>query len=220
LFSLFPAFSAVYLKVVYIADHSVDCGTQKCLLSRDAPTDTYHIFDKTIEGFSYEDGYEYCILMEIRTPSASTPLAPFDSSQIKYVLSEIKSKTKTKTEGTVTVKQTSIAIPDSSKWLLYKLRLKDETKTFSIQKAYLQFDIKNNTVSGSSDCNSLNANFTADSTAFKFENIVTTKMACGKRSIETVFLNALNSTTKIKFTSKLLYLFKGKTMVALFTRKK
>lgn len=212
------SFSAVYLKVIYIADHQEDCGTKKCLLTRDAPTDAYQIFDKKIEGFAYEEGFEYCILLEIQTPGVSTPAIPFDSSQIKYVLSEVKSKMKTVVQNNL--KPVVTSIPDTSKWMLYKLRLKDETKTFSIQKAYLQFDIKNSTVSGNTECNSLNATFSIDSTSFKFDNIITTKMACGKRSIEPLFLSMLNSITNYKVTSKLLYLFKGKTMLALFTRKK
>lgn len=213
------AFSAVYLKVVYIADHKADCGTKTCLLIRDTPTDTYQIFDKEIEGFTYQEGYEYCILLQVLTPGVSEPAVPFDSSQIKYVLSEIKSKVKT--GQTNETKKSILSIPDSSKWWLYKLKMKDgSTKTFSLQKAYLQFDVKNNTVSGNTECNSFNAGFTADTASFSFDNIVTTKMACGKHSIEPVFLDMLQKITSYKITSKLLYLFKGKTLIGLFTKKK
>jgi len=211
------SFSAVYLKVLYIADHTVDCADKKCLLTRDAPTDAYQIFDKKIEGFTYEAGYEYCILLEIQTPGISVPAVPFDSSQIKYVLSEIKSKTKTDT--TKTVVNTRLSIPDTSKWTLYKLRTKDGTRTFSVTKAFMQFDMKNNTVSGNTDCNSFTASLSIDS-SFKFENIITTKMACLKLSIEPEFLVAIKSVNKYKATAKLLYLYDDKKLVALFTRKK
>jgi len=214
-FSAFKAFSAVYLKVLYIADSSVIYNSKKCLLTRDSPTDIYQVFDKTIEGFTYEEGFEYCILMEIQTPGISEPPIPFDSSQIKYVLSEIKSKKKTSVHTTIK----SITIPDSSRWILYKLKTKDGTKTFSISKAYLQFDVKNNIVTGNTDCNDFTASFSTDTT-IKFENIITTKMSCKKFSNETAFLNMLNTATKLKVTQKLLYLFDDKKLLALFTRKK
>ena len=213
------AFSAAYLKVIYIADHKTECGTKKCYLIRDTPTDTFTVFDKEIEGFSYEEGFEYCLLIEVQTPGISEPAVPFDSSQVKYVLSEIKSKTRKNNADTL--KKTIVSIPDSSKWTLYKLRMKDgSTKTFTIQKAFLQFNTGNNIVNGNTECNTFNAGFSADSTSFKFDNIVTTKMACGKHSIEPVFLDMLQKTTSLKITSKLLYLFKGKTLLGLFTRKK
>lgn len=217
-FSL-QAFSAVYLKVVYIADHKVECGTKSCLLSRDTPTDAYQTFDKEIEGFSYLEGYEYCLLIEVQTPGISVPAVPFDAAQVKYVLSEIKSKIKT---GQPTdMNKSSVNIPDSSKWLLYKLRLKDgSTRTFSIQKAYLSFDVNKGVLSGNTECNSFNAGFTADSSSFKIEHIVTTKMACGKHSIEPTFISMLNTATRYKITDKLFYLYKGKTLLGLFTRKK
>lgn len=216
-FSCLQTFSAVYLKVIYIADHTVNCGTKQCLLTRDSPTDAYTSFDKTIEGFTFQDGYEYCILIEIQTPGVSEPAIPFDSSHIKYVLSEIKSKIKT--NNTKTPVNTKLSIPDSSKWTLYKLKMKDGTRTFSVSKAYLQFDMQNNTVSGSTDCNSFNATI-ADDTSFRFENIITTKMACKKISIEKDFLAMMNSVNRYKISKKLLYLYHDKKLVALFTKKK
>jgi heat shock protein HslJ len=213
-FSAMPAFSAVYLKVLYIADSSVTCGMNTCLLTRDSPAENYRIFNKTIEGFTFQEGFEYCLLIEIQTPGITEPAQPFDSSQVKYVLKEIKSKIKT----TAVLTKSVLNIPDSSKWILYKLKMKTETRTFSITKAFMQFDTKNNTVSGSTDCNGFFGNYSNDS-VFKFLNISSTLLAC-KRSVETEFLSALNSTNRIKITSKLLYLYRDKKLLALFTRKK
>lgn len=216
-FIFLNADAAVYLKVLYVANHKVDCGNQKCLLTRDSPTDTFQIFDNKIEGFNYQEGFEYCLLIEVQTPGVSVPAIPYDSSQIKYVLSEIKSKIKTDTSET-SIKPAAL-IPDSSKWVLYKLKTKDGTKTLSISKSYLQFDTKNNIVIGNTDCNDFTSSINIDSNLV-FENIITTKMNCKRTSNESAFLNALNSTTKFKVTSKLLYLYHDKKLVAMFTRKK
>lgn len=219
-FLSFQAFSAVYLKVVYIADHKTDCGSNKCLLIRDAPTDTFSAFKNTIEGFKYEEGFEYCILMEIQTPGVSEPAIPFDSSQIKYVLSEVKSKVKTKKDSATKNIIINSAITDSSKWMLYKLKMKDGTKTFSIQKAFLQFDLKNNTVSGSTDCNGFTSSIDIQENTLSFKNTTSTLLACGKRSIEPTFLNMLNTATNYKVVKNLLYIYKGKYLMAVFTKKK
>lgn len=208
LFSFSKAFSAVYLKVIYVADRTTIYDSTKYLLVRDSPTDTFQVFVKKIEGFEYQEGFEYCLLVEVQT---------FDSSQIKYVLSEIKSKTKTNTSEKPI--ESITLIPDSSKWVLYKLKTKDGTKTFSVSKAYLQFDTKSSTVFGNTDCNDFTASISLD-TSLTFENIITTKINCKKFSNEKAFLIALNSTTKFKITSKLLYLYDDKKLLALFTRKK
>lgn len=214
-------FAGAYLKVIYIADHSAECGTKTCLLTRESPSDEYQLFDNTIEGFTYEPGYEYCILVEIKSIEKQDTQPLPVGAKSRYILSEIKSKNKIANGKTDSLSQSKVSIPDSSKWMLYKLRMKDgSTKTFSLQKAYLQFDIKNNTVTGNTECNSINGSFTADESSMKFDNIISTKMACGKHSIEPVFLNMLQNATGYSLTSKLLYLYKGKTLIGLFTRKK
>ena len=216
-FSFIEAYAAVYLKVIYIADHTMNCNEQKCLLVRDSPTDTFQLFDKKIEGFNYQEGFEYCLLIEVQTQGISEPAILKDSSKTKYVLSEIKSKIKTDT--TTKSLNNTTSIPDSSKWILYKLKTKDGTKTFSVSKAYLQFDVKNNIAIGNTDCNDFTASFSLD-TSLIFENIIITKMNCKRFSSESAFLNALNSTNKFKATPKLLYLYNDKKLVAIFTRKK
>jgi hypothetical protein len=40
-------------------------------------------------------------IIEVQTPGISEPAVPFDSSQVKYVLSEIKSKTRKNNVDTI-----------------------------------------------------------------------------------------------------------------------
>ena len=202
------AFSADYLKVLYIADHFDTCGQQKCLLVRESPEEPYKIWKNTINGFSYQEGFTYCILITISNT---------DSTTVSYSLNEIKTKIKTGNND----KKLYSNLPDSSIWLLYKLRTKDgSTRTFSVQKAYLQFYNANATFSGNSDCNTISGDFSIKENNIQFNNIASTKMACGKHSIEPDFLMMLNTATTFKITPKLLYITKGKTLLGLFTRKK
>lgn len=145
-FTSLNTFSAVYLKVMYIADYRVNCSndtTKKCFVVRDNPTDEWSVLNYPIENFVYEDGTEYCVLVQIQTPGVSQPPIPFDSSQIKYVLSEIKSKT---VNQQVIKEQTVNSIADHSRWILYKLKTKDEIKTFSVAKENMEFNLAENKV--------------------------------------------------------------------------
>ncbi len=220
IFCSIDTFSAVYLKVLYIAANRVNCmddTTKKCFLVRDNPTDQWTIFEHKIEGFVYEEGTEYCILLEIQTQGVSEPAIPFDSTQIKYVLNEIKSKT---VNQSVIKEQSNSSIQDNSRWILYKLKTKNEIKTFSLAKENLEFNTAANKISGSTSCNTFSATYTKDEKNIAFSNIEVTKNTCRKHSNEPEFLYMLQNINTYKVKKNVLYLFKGKTMLGMFTKKK
>jgi heat shock protein HslJ len=204
------------LALLYISADTVPCaGYSSCLLARDRPDKEWKVFSQPITGFTQEAGYEYCLLVEVSV-ARSDPPVPFDSVHFHYVLKEIRSKTK-KTDSL----QPGVAIiPDSVRWMLYKLRAKDGTKTFSIQKVFIKFNNKAGTITGDTDCNIVYANFTMDSVNLRFDNILTTEIACRKHAIEPEFLQALRAVSRYKLTKDLLYLYIDQSLAALFTRKK
>ena len=84
-------------KTVFVADHLVPCETgtnQKCMLVREKESDAWQNFYDNIEGFTYEEGFAYQLKVQIE--KVSNPEA--DSSDLKYTLLELISKTKTKSE--------------------------------------------------------------------------------------------------------------------------
>jgi len=88
-------FSCKTTKTVYLADHQVDCqgvGPQKCLLFKENPSDEWTYFYNTIEGFVYQEGYNYTL--EVAIEKIETPMA--DESDLKYRLIKIIKKEKTK----------------------------------------------------------------------------------------------------------------------------
>ncbi len=210
LFATSIAYANSYLKVLYIADSTATLNGKPYFFTKNTPTDSLVLFPYNIEGFNYETGFEYCILVDVITTQQNN-----DSSLTKYILNDIKYKKKT--TQNLTAKS---AFQDSSKWMLYKLKMKDGTKTFSISKAYIQFDIVNNTINGNTDCNTFHADFTEDSATLQFKNMITTKMACSKRAIEPAFINMLHNTTHFAIKSKLLYVYQHKKLLAIFIRKK
>ena len=79
-------------KTIYVGPTMVDCtgvGPQKCLLVKENPSDEYQLFYDQIEGFDYEEGYEYEIV--VREEKVENP--PADASSIRWTLVEMVSKT-------------------------------------------------------------------------------------------------------------------------------
>jgi hypothetical protein len=78
-------------KVIYVGPKQVDCvgvAPQKCLLVKENSSEPYSMFYGQIEGFSYEEGYEYVILVNETT--VLNP--PADASNKKWELISILSK--------------------------------------------------------------------------------------------------------------------------------
>lgn len=204
-----------YLKVLYIADSTIEKDGHLCLFVRENPSDSFSIFEHQIEGFTFENGYEYCILVEVQTKVDSSILNKNPTTSTIYTLSEIKSKHKTSSSFS----SAKNFIPDSSKWTLYKLRLQDGTKTFTLQQAFILFDAQRNIISGNTDCNTFTADFSVDSNQIQIHNIITSKMTCKKHSIEKMFLQMLNNSTQYIIKKKILYFYQQKKLLGIFIRK-
>lgn len=77
----------------YVASEKADCQTMiktKCLQIKENEADDWEFFSSTIEGFNYEQGYEYKI--EVRKEPIENP--PADASSIRYILVKEISKEK------------------------------------------------------------------------------------------------------------------------------
>ncbi len=80
------------LRTIYIAHYTVDCqgvAPQKCMLVKESPENDWTNFYDTIDGFSYEEGYEY--QLEVEVSKIANP--PADASALRYTLKRIISKT-------------------------------------------------------------------------------------------------------------------------------
>jgi hypothetical protein len=76
---------------LYVGPEQVDCvgvAPQRCLLVRESPEADYTFFYSTIEGFDYESGYTYELLVE-KTPIENPPA---DGSSIRWALVEVVEK--------------------------------------------------------------------------------------------------------------------------------
>ena len=76
---------------MYIGPELVDCvgvGPQKCMLVKTDADAEYTYFYDQIEGFDYEEGYAYELLVQV-DPVEN---APADASSLKYTLVEVVDK--------------------------------------------------------------------------------------------------------------------------------
>lgn len=79
-------------KTIYVGPELVDCvgvAPQQCLQVKESPEADYELFYGQIEGFTFEEGYEYELV--IREEQVENP--PADASSIRWVLVEEVSRT-------------------------------------------------------------------------------------------------------------------------------
>ncbi len=79
-------------KTIYVGPQLVDCvgvGPQTCMQVKEDPEAEYTLFYNQIDGFTYEEGYEYELL--VREDTIDNP--PADASSIKWTLIDEVSKT-------------------------------------------------------------------------------------------------------------------------------
>lgn len=81
-------------KTLIIGANTVDCsagaGRMKCMQAKEKASESWSNFYNSIEGFTYEPGYEY--VLKVKTEKITNP--PADASSIKYTLIQQVSKTK------------------------------------------------------------------------------------------------------------------------------
>ncbi len=80
------------VKTFYVGPELVDCvgeAPQKCMQIKENPEDEYKFFYGQIEGFDYEEGYEYELL--VNEENVENP--PADASSLKWTLVEVVNKT-------------------------------------------------------------------------------------------------------------------------------
>ena len=169
-------------KHIYIADHLVDCvgvAPQKCMLVKEKIVDEWTTFYDQIEGFEYEEGYEYLLNVNIKT--IKNP--PADGSSLKYTLIEVFEKKKTEKQITL-----------NNKWKVISMQGIDDLK---IQPT-IQFDANENKVSGFAGCNNYFGNYDAKTNKFDFSKMGMTRKICPDMTVENTFVNNLKTTSYYK----------------------
>lgn len=178
-------------KHIYVADHLVDCvgvAPQKCMLVKDKIVDDWTNFYGSIEGFDYEEGYDY--LLNVKIETIKNP--PADGSSLKYTLIEVFEKNKT-------LKQTTI----NNNWKVITMKEMDHLEI----NPTIQFDAKENKLSGFAGCNNFFGSYDPENNQLDFSKMGLTRKMCPDMSIENDFINNMKSVTYYKIDNNQLMFY-------------
>ncbi|MEN8186808.1 MAG: DUF4377 domain-containing protein [Bacteroidota bacterium] len=179
-------------KHIYVADHLADCvgvAPQKCMLVKDKVDDNWSNFYDNIEGFTYEEGYEYLLKVEVET--IKNP--PADASSLKYTLVEVLEKNKTQQE------QDSLV----NKWKVVSMSGVDKFE----KNPTISFDKTDNQISGFAGCNNFFGKYDPSNNQLKLSQMGLTRKMCPDMTVENAFINNLRDVSYYKIEGDKLNLF-------------
>lgn len=204
-----------FYKIIYVSDLTTACTldtSKSCLLVRENPNDRWQIFEDSITGFTHKKGTQYCLLVKVVDDKTK--------NKQRYVLEEIKSTSLTDTLAEIQKPQVTNSIFCGKKWMLYKLKTKNELKIFTIAKAILSFDLSSTHLKLTLDCAQYAGEFLSQNESLDFKNLNAITSTCKKRSVEDDLLKMLSLTNRYKIRKKELLLFKDDILLSVWLLKK
>jgi len=161
--------------IIHIAPYQQSCtgvAPQECLIVRFDDDDELSFFYDDIEGFSFEEGFEYTLLVNV----TERENVPADASSLAYELIEIIQQFPAQLSGKVWELQllNGAEVEDPSR---YTLMLTEDGLAMK------------------ADCNNVLGNLTLN--PFNIETTVSTRAMCPPDSLDTEYLEALNATNLI-----------------------
>lgn len=181
-------------KTLYIAPYMVECegeGPQMCLLVKENPEDEYTYFYDQIEGFDYQEGFEYVI--KVSEETVDNP--PAGGSSIRWELVEVVSRVEAGGAQ-------SLILLESNLWLLVMYRSADGDLVEILQGTEITAEFKSNQITGNAGCNNYFASYTLEGNQISIRDIGMTEMYCadpeGVMDQEMAFLNALGNASIIQ----------------------
>ena len=181
----------VQSKILYVADHLEDCvgvSPQSCMLVKESQEQDWTFFYGEIEGFNFEKGFNYELLVE----EIQVENPPADASSIRYVLKKIVSKT------------ASVNSEDLLKeWTVVKIKGLDQLSS----SPTLNFEKEESKVGGFAGCNNYFSTYTVEENALTFGNTGATRKLCEDMTAEDAFLKSLSQIARFEIIKKELYLY-------------
>lgn len=105
---------------------------------------------------------------------------------------------------------------NNTKWTLHSIK---ERVVNLGDKAYLNFEEKNNRIAGKAACNTFFGDYTIVKQTIKFEGVGSTKLYCeGLMDEENEILTALNTTRRYEIKADMLYLYSTDELLLIFKR--
>ena len=165
-----PIAEDVVEKTIYVGPELVDCtgvAPQKCMLVKEDPDGEYTLFYDQIEGFNYEEGYEYELV--VREEQVENP--PADASSIKWILVEEVSKTPVESSGELELEGTD--------WMMVSYLNQDGELTPSLPGTSATALFQNGELNGNAGCNGYFGSYEVDGSNLSVGPLASTEMFCG-----------------------------------------
>ncbi|WP_432410486.1 DUF4377 domain-containing protein [Rasiella sp. SM2506] len=187
----------------YINSTKVACegvGKMQCLQIKKGetmPAGDWSNFYGSIEGFDYQQGYTYKLLVKEETLDPAK--VPADASSMSYTLAEVLDKKQDPT----------FRLHDI--WALQAINGKDissETHQKPNKQPTLEIFVAEKRIAGTDGCNSLFGSIeTLTETQLSFSKMGSTKMMCPSMKVPNAFTEALSNTQTYKIEKLNLYFY-------------
>jgi heat shock protein HslJ len=165
---------------------------QLCLLVKENPDDEYSLFYSNIEGFGFEPGFEYELLVNKQT----VPNPPADASAFRWTLVEEVSKTPVAPTAEL----------EGVTWrLIAYLDQNDMLSMFGVEST---ITLQDGEAGGQGGCNMFFAPYTLDGDQLSFGPAGSTMMACEERAMaqEQTFLARLEQVASYQIVANQLHM--------------
>lgn len=191
-----------------VKENKVPCtgvAPTECLQVKEGKDKNWKYFYESIQGFTYEPGYEYKLKVE---KNKRTGIIPADAAEYTYKLKKVVRK-----------KKISSAINKSSMNFLDKKMILTQMngKKITEENIYFTFNSKDQSVSGKSGCNRFNSTYKLSGDDLKINSGISTMMACDEKSmqLEREFHNTMEQVAKISESGNIIQFkdSKGKVLI-------
>ncbi len=179
---------------LYIADRKLDClesVNDGCLQVKESKKGAWHNFTGKIEGFNYQEGFDYKLVVEPIPVAAGQP--------VSYRLVKIASQKKTNYNPAERI--------SGKKW--YLLTMFADThylKLLDTTTIYIEVDVAGKSLSGHGVCNNIKGGVDATAGNISFLQISLTKMACPGNIMEKIVVDMLEEMKSYKLAGNMLTL--------------
>ena len=195
------------VSTLYVAPMMVECETTeiyKCLLVADSPDGEYRPFYGKINGFDYEEGYQYTLLVEemaMDEPPSDAPAGVWDLLAV----------TRKEPAAAVSAAPEQTAL-EGTLWMLTSLADADGQMQAALAGSEVSATFQDGRVVGNAGCNNYTANYTLDGNMLVIGPTATTMMACISVELsaqEAAYLNALAEVAEYQVSGETLTLLDG-----------
>lgn len=187
-------------KIYWVNSLRVPCtgvGAQRCLQIQRGETmqpDGWESFYSSIQGFEFEEGYQYQLV--VREDSLPAEQVPADASSIQYTLVRVLNK-----QFDPTVRLNDI-------WMLETLNGQPIDSAQLVKQPYLEIHLADRQVMGHDGCNNFNGTIRqVDSMVIVLGPIAGTRKMCPDMQIPDQFDQLLNQITTYRIEMGILYLY-------------